>query len=347
MIDKSTASVRLATVLKGEQADRLPCICPGGMMNMLTAELMELAHAYWPDAHTDPAIMAKLASATYTNGLFDNIGVPFCMTVEAEAMGAKTDLGDLYTEPRVTEYAISSLDRWEELKPLDLAAGRVKTVLDAIALIKQDHPEAAIIGNLTGPISTASSAADANYFYRDLRKKKEAAHAMIDFVTDQLVAFGKAQIAAGAEFIAISDPSGTGEILGPKLFEEYALPALNRLCRELKPLCKGVIVHICGQLKPIYPQLKMLECSSLSVDAIVSVKALKEALPSMPVMGNVSTFALAGGDESVIRKLCRSCISNGVDILAPACGLGTTTTVESIRLMMSSVKSIAEESENA
>lgn len=343
MVLNITASERLAAVLQGSGADRLPCICPGGMMNMLTAQLMELAEAYWPEAHTDPAVMAKLAGAVYTNGLFDNIGVPFCMTVEAEAMGAHTDLGDLYTEPRVTEYAITSVDRWRELKELDMTAGRVKTVLDAIRLIKQQHPDAAIIGNLTGPVSTASSAADANYFYRDLRKKKDAAHGMMDFVTDQLVAFGKAQIEAGADFIAISDPSGTGEILGPKLFEEYALPALNKLCRELKPLCKGVIVHICGQLKPIYPQLAQLECSSLSVDAIVNVKALKAALPGVPVMGNVSTFALAGGDESVIRKLCRSCINNGVDILAPACGLGTTTTVDSIRIMMNSVKEIMEE----
>lgn len=70
-----------------------------------------------------------------------------------------------------------------------------------------------------------------------------------------------------AEFIAIADPSGTGEILGPKLFEEYALPALNRICEELKPLCKGVIVHICGQLRTIYPQLAKLKCSGLSVDA--------------------------------------------------------------------------------
>lgn len=171
-----TASERLETVLNGNRGDRLPCICPGGMMNMLTAELMELADAYWPDAHTDPAVMAKLAGAVYANGLFDNIGVPFCMTVEAEAMGAKTHLGDVYTEPRVTEYAISSVENRTSLKSLDMNSGRVKTVLDAIELVKQQHLEAAVIGNLTGPISTASSVADANFFYRELRKKKEDAH---------------------------------------------------------------------------------------------------------------------------------------------------------------------------
>lgn len=342
-----TASKRLETILNGGHGDRLPCICPGGMMNMLTAQLMELADAHWPEAHTDPAVMAKLAGAVYTNGLFDNIGVPFCMTVEAEAMGAKTHLGDIYTEPRVTEYAISSVSDWKNLNTMDLTAGRAQVVREAIKLIKAQYPDAAVIGNLTGPISTASSVADANFFYRELRKKKEDAHAFIDFVTDQLAAFGKAQIEAGADFIAISDPSGTGEILGPKLFEEYALPALNRLCDELNPLCKGVIIHICGQLKPIYPQLAQLKCSALSVDAIVNVKALKEALPGMPIMGNVSTFALAGGEKATIQKLCRSCIGNGVDILAPACGLGTTTTVDSIRILMQSVTEMREGTSDA
>ena len=47
-------------------------------------------------------------------------------------------------------------------------------VLDAIRLLCQSNPDAAIIGNITGPISTASSLIDANVFYRELRKEKEA-----------------------------------------------------------------------------------------------------------------------------------------------------------------------------
>ena len=169
----------------------------------------------------------------------------------------------------------------------------------------------------------------------------------MDFVTDQLVAFGKAQIAAGAAYIAVSDPSGTGEILGPKLFEEYALPALNRICRELRPLCRGVIIHICGQLHAIYPQLRRLESDAISVDAVVNVRELRENVPGKAIMGNVSTFALANGRESAIRGLCRSCLAGGVDILAPACGLGTTSRVESIALMMQCAREAAEEGTHA
>jgi len=341
-----TSAQLLEIALNGGRGERTPCVCPGGMMNMLTADMMEQCLAAWPQAHTDAGVMAKLAAFPCEIGLFDNIGVPFCMTVEAEAMGARVDLGDRLTEPRVTAYAIGSVDEWKKLTAMDLTSGRGKVVLDAIRLLAEGHPEAAIIGNLTGPISTASSVADANNFYRELRKKKESAHAMLDFVTDQLVAFGTAQIQAGAEFIAVSDPSGTGEILGPKLFEEYALPALNRLCRELKPLCKGVIVHICGQLRTIYPQLQKLESSAISVDAIVNVRELRSNVPGKVIMGNVSTFALANGNANVIGSLCRSSLAGGVDILSPACGLGTTTKIDSIALMMKSVRKLAEEKDH-
>ena len=342
-----TSSQILEMSLQRQNPPRLPCICPGGMMNMMTVELMELAQAWWPMAHNDVETMVQLAQAAYTNGLFDNIGVPFCMTVEAEAMGAEVDLGDKFTEPRVTEYAIKSVEEWKNLYELDLTRGRVKTVLDAISRIKTDCPDAAVMGNLTGPISLASSVVDATGFYKDLRKKTESAHKVMELVTDNLVRFGKAQIEAGADFITISDPSGTGEILGPKLFEEYALPSLNRLCHELKPLCKGVIVHICGQLKSIYPQLKQLDSDAISVDAVVNIRQMRQEMPEKVIMGNVSTFALAGGQRKTIQNLCKNCIQNGTDILAPACGLGTTTTVKSIGLMMETVQQSMEESHNA
>ena len=48
-----TPKERLQTVLSGKKADRTPCICPGGMMNMITEELMQTVQIYLPQAHTD------------------------------------------------------------------------------------------------------------------------------------------------------------------------------------------------------------------------------------------------------------------------------------------------------
>jgi uroporphyrinogen-III decarboxylase len=84
-----TPAERLKNVIDGAKVDRPPCICPGGMMNMITADLMDSADIYMPAAHTDAGMMASLAKAAYEKECFENVGVPFCMTVEAETMGAE------------------------------------------------------------------------------------------------------------------------------------------------------------------------------------------------------------------------------------------------------------------
>ena len=83
-----TPKVRLERLLSGEGADRPACICPGGMMNMITRDLQEERDIYLPEAHSNARMMADLAKAVCDMGCFENLGVPFCMTVEAEAMGA-------------------------------------------------------------------------------------------------------------------------------------------------------------------------------------------------------------------------------------------------------------------
>lgn len=85
---------RLLGVLRGAPIREVPCICPGGMMNAIVVGLMDRCGIAWPEAHTDPVKMAKLARAVYDHDMFENYGVPFCMTVEAEAMGAPVDMGN-------------------------------------------------------------------------------------------------------------------------------------------------------------------------------------------------------------------------------------------------------------
>ena len=79
-----TEKERLERALRQEEVDRPPCICPGGMMNMITTDLMDACGVTWPEAHTDAQMMADLALASYQHGCFENVGVPFCMTIEAE-----------------------------------------------------------------------------------------------------------------------------------------------------------------------------------------------------------------------------------------------------------------------
>ena len=336
---KMDCKERLQRVLTGEAVDRPPCICPGGMMNMITRDLMEITGTYLPEAHHDAAAMAELAKAVYEQGCFENYGVPFCMTVEAEEMGAAVDFGSEVYEPHVVGYAIDSAEQWRQLSPISLEAGRSRVVLDAIsALRREGDPGVPVIGNLTGPVSTAGSVLDPVTLYREMRKKPEAAHQLLGFVTDQLVRFARAQIEAGADVIAVSDPSGTGEILGPELFEAYVVRYVNRLLDGIGDLNVRTIVHICGQMKQVYGQADRVRSDALSFDSIVPMGEARANLRGRVLMGNVSTYALELGSPDKIRRLAGGCVRNGSDILSPACGLGMKSPIANIQALRNSVE---------
>lgn len=333
---------RMKKAMHGEQTDRPPCICPGGMMNMITTDLMDAAQVSWPEAHLDAQMMADLALANYEQGCFDNVGVPFCMTIEAEGMGAEVTMGSKVYEPHVTGYAIESVTEWKKITPMDMNSGRAKVVLDAIRILKSKNLDVPIVGNLTGPISTASSVMEPVVFYKELRKKRKEAHEYMEFVADEILKFARAQIEAGADIIAISDPSGTGEILGPKYFEEYAVKYINRIVDGLQKEKMGTIVHICGQMKNVYPQAAMIHSDVLSFDSCVAMSEAKKNLGERVLMGNVSTYTLEFGRPEKVKMLAAKCWKDGSSIISPACGLGTKSPLVNIRAIKEGIAQAEE-----
>ncbi len=341
-MDTLSPKQRLHLALQRKKTDRPPCICPGGMMNMITEEIMDKAGTGWPEAHSDPRAMADLAAAVWKNGGFENIGVPFCMTVEAEALGAVVSMGSRVHEPHVTGYAIGSVTEWRELRPLDVSAGRAGVVVEAIRLLKKDNADVPIIANLCGPVSLATSLVDPMVLYRELYKKKEQAHEMLGFIADNLIAFGKAQIRAGADVLTISEPSGTGEILGMRGFTAYTLPYLNKILAALQSEADvRTIVHICGKLRKIYPAISDINSQAISFDSITSARQMADNVGNKAIMGNISTYVLEHGSPDKLGQIAARCVAQGVDIIAPACGIGARTPLENIRSVVAAAKNMA------
>ncbi len=299
---------------------------------MMFREIMVKSNCLWPEAHVDPEKMAGLAAALNEAGGFENYGVPFCMTVEAESMGAKVDLGDLLCEPHVVESPLASSAQWPLLKPLNINSGRVKVVLETIKILKAKNTDVPVIGNLTGPVSIAGILVDMSILLKEYRKKPLAAKKLMDYIVENLIAFGQAQIEAGADAICISEPSGTGEILGPQRFRDYSVRYINAVMDALDVPVK--IVHICGALKSVYKILPELHGDVFSFDSLVLIDDVKAALPEKVIMGNINTHVLGTGSPERIAQLVRSCYRRGVDIIAPACGLPTITPLENIQAMV-------------
>jgi [methyl-Co(III) methanol-specific corrinoid protein]:coenzyme M methyltransferase len=330
---------RLLDTLAKKRVDRPPVICTGGMMNAAIVDVMSKTGHTLPEAHFEAARMADLAADIHIETGFENIGIPFCMTVEAEVLGSDIDFGSLACEPKISRELFPSVKDvvFRDIGTM-LHAGRISEVAGAVERLKLLHPDQPVIGSLTGPISAAASLVDPMNFLKELRKERESAHRVLEYVSNFLIGFARTLVESGATVICIGDPTATGEILGPRMFDEFAVTYLNKVIDGIHAAGVPVLVHICGEMKAVKPSIPMLHSDAISTDAFVNLKLLKQEYPHLTTMGNLSTILLESGDPDKVSRRTETLIHEGIDIISPACGLSTSTSIAAIRAMTDTVK---------
>ncbi len=330
---------RLLRVLDKKEVDRPPVICPGGMMNAAVVEVMNNAGHLLPEAHHDYNLMSELSSDVHQQTGFENFGIPFCMTVEAEVLGSSINFGTLSCEPKIEKELFPSVSEteFEDIKKL-LKSGRIGTVIQSIYRLSDKYPDIPVIGNLTGPVSTAASIVDPMTFLKELRKDKANSQRVLDYVSNFLIEYAKLMIDNGVTLISIGDPTATGEILGPKMFDEYAVTYLNKILDGIHALKTPGIVHICGNMNTVWNKITSIRADAISTDAVVNLRNLKKSFPSLTTMGNLSTFLLEFGTPDKVTLQTEKLIADGIDIISPACGLSTSSSLKNIQALTGTVK---------
>ncbi|SDF24669.1 uroporphyrinogen decarboxylase family protein [Sporomusa acidovorans] len=336
-----TEKARLLAVLNKQPHDRPPVICPGGMMNAAIVDVTTSSGQFLPAAHADAALMAKLAAAVHHHTGFENFGLPFCMTVEAEVLGSEIDLGTRECEPKISReaYASAAQVEFKDIRAM-LTSGRIPVVCEATSILSAQYPDIPVVGSLTGPVSTAASIVDPVRFLKDLYRDAANAHHVFDYVTELLSGFAYKLIDHGAAAIAIADPTATGEILGPKMFANYAVTYINKLVTAIHQRGVPVIIHICGNVNSVKSLLPKLKADAVSTDAIVNLKLLKDEFPELTTMGNVSTYLLELGSAEKVTIQTKNLLEQGINIIAPACGLSTSSPLINIQSLTQTVKAI-------
>lgn len=329
---------RLLRTLNKQSVDRPPIICPGGMMNSAIVEIMKETGHTLPSAHHSEELMTALSADVQNYTSFENFGIPFCMTVEAEVLGSEINYGSLECEPKIQKEVFHSVKEVSFLRQGAMSKNhRVATVVQSIYNLSKKNSGIPVIGSLTGPFSTAASLVEPMQFLKELRRESEASHRFIDYVCDHLIEYAKLMVDNGASVISIADPTATGEILGPKMFEEYAVTYLNKVVDRLHEMNVPVIVHICGRMDAVKQQIAMLHGDALSVDAFVNLKNIKTEIPNVATMGNLSTYLLEFGTPDKIYMQTERLLDDRINIIAPACGLSTSTPLDNIKAFTKAV----------
>lgn len=259
--------------------------------------------------------------------------------VFSQNLGSDIDFATLSCEPKIAREPFASTADviFKDTRKM-LDAGRIHAVAEAGHLLSKANPDVPVIGSITGPVSTAASLVDPMTFLKELHKRREQSHRVMDYVSDFLIAFARLLVENGATAICIGDPTATGEILGPRLFEEYAVTYLNKVIDGIHATGVPVLVHICGEMKAVKPSIPKLHCDAISTDAFVNLRLLKEEYPQLTTMGNLSTFLLELGEPDKVSRQTANLIKDGINIISPACGLSTSSSIRNIQAMTSTVK---------
>ncbi len=327
-----TLKTRLLAALEGKPVDKVP-VC--SLTQTGIVELMEVVGAPWPEAHTNPELMAKLAIANHELSGLEAVRVPYCLTVLVEAMGCEINMGTKNRQPSVTAHPYPK-DLEGAAVPADLLQrGRIPVVLEAIKIIREKvGPAVPIIGGMEGPITVASDLVSVKSFMKWSLKKTDLFEQALDLVTEAAIMYANALVEAGADIISVADPVASPDLLSPDSFKKFLKARLQKFSYSVDSV---TVLHICGNVNPILSDMADCGFEGLSVEEkIGSPKKAKEVIGNRArFVGNISSpFTLLPGPVDKIKAEARQALAEGVDVLAPGCGIAPMTPLENIKAMV-------------
>ena len=176
----------------------------------------------FPEAYLHAETMAQLAVHIRQTEHAGFCELPFCHTVEAEAMGGMINLGDGRTGPRAKEYICTDPAKLLELPAIDYSSGRIAEVLKACRILKEQGE--IVVFMISGPFTILNVLIDPRYVFKGMRKKPEIMKQVFDKIREELLRFTARIVDAGADIISYADSSGSLNIIGPdhmKWITEY------------------------------------------------------------------------------------------------------------------------------
>ncbi len=331
---------RFLAALAREEVDRVSVACP---LQTATVEMMEETGTSWPEAHSSAQKMAKLALAANRLGGIESVRVPFDLCVEAEALGSAIHGGKSDSQPSIKDPVLSDPEKLYSLEVPDPSkAGRMPVVLEAIKLVKEEDPGLPIIAGITGPFTLAGQIRGVEALLMDMFDNPNFFKDLLSFTTVLLISYGRALEEAGADSIVVIDPSAGSELLGCDFYQEAAYPPCSKLVHSLD---KPAILHICGDSTPLLGMMADTGVAGVSLDHLVDIQKAKELVGDrVAIIGNINPpDTLFLGSPEDVRAEALECIAEGVDILAPGCGIPPGTKLENIRAMAVAAKAVAKE----
>ncbi|MDR2831091.1 MAG: MtaA/CmuA family methyltransferase [Methanobrevibacter sp.] len=336
----------LSSALSGSDVDVKPVV---SVTQLAIVEAMDKTGASWTEAHTDPEKMAKLGSSLYDLAGLECARLPFCVTVEAEAIGAQVDLGGKDKPPQVSSSPFSNNNDIDI--PSDfLDKGRIPTVLKAIEILKETHEDLPIIVGVTGPFTLTGHLLGVESLVKLLKTDPIEVEEQVENSLDADMDYVEAISELEPDAICVVEPTASPELIDPLQFKSIVKPRLEDLANFINV---KKILHICGSTQSIIHDMATIGFDGISIEEKVDVSKAKKDLIDVSsssaggscsinkegniskIVGNVSTSqTLFTGTIEDVKNDVKRALDDGVDILAPSCGIAPLSPIANIKAMV-------------
>jgi len=304
----------------------------GNVVSVACVELMEIAAAWFPQAHLEAETMARLAAAGHTFLGYDTVMPVFSVVQEAAALGCRIDWGasDMMPGARTHPFAdcreFPIPENWME-------APSIQVVLEALRLLRQQLGyNVVIVGKVMGPWSLSYQMMGIEEFLVSTLQDPGRARRSLDILKGVTIAFAKAQMGAGADIICLADHA-TGGMVSPKAYRDFLLPLHQEITAEIG--CPTVL-HCCGNTTDRLAYFAQAGFDCYHFESQVRLEdAVDATAGKMTLMGNINNpQLLLSGTPAQVREACDEVLRSGVQILAPECAVPLTTSLENLKVLV-------------
>lgn len=324
----------MSYIFGGREGDRPAAINP---TSVASRELMAAAEAWFPEAHTKPEAMARLALAGHELLGFDSVMPEYSVHQESAALGAQMDWGgpDMMPDGKTFPYAdFSDITIPENL----MEKPSMAVVLRALEILRrQVGGKALIIGKVMGPWTLSYHMAGTQNFLMSIgRKKYDPVRKMIDSLAPVTISYANAQFRAGADVVVVADHA-TGNLISPHHYKELLLPLHQAVMKEING---PIILHVCGRT---IDRMEMFAATGVDVYHFESANDPMEALKA--VDGRISLTGcinnpqvLLEGNPEGVRAAVRSVVKAGIKLVSPECAVPLATPIANLQALTAAVK---------
>jgi uroporphyrinogen decarboxylase len=329
---------RVAAAIAFQPTDRVPVIA------QVFGHAAALADVPLDDYVQNGEILARCQVAAWKRYGYDAVFSVMDVNVETEACGSALRYRK-NQYPVIERHALSLESAWDGLAiPDPEQAGRMPEMLKALGILRRElGRDVLVVGCVLGPFTLAAQLLGLEttlYLAIDDPARLER---LMDFATDVIIGYGKAQLRAGAHLPVVFDPAASPAVIPSQFFREFEFPRLTRVFHALTD--EGAAanwLHIAGPVQSILPYYAKAGVHIANFDYCVSVAEAENRLPTTCLDGNIKSLSFVEASPADIEAESRELLSGFGDrggfVLSSGCEIPPESRPENIAAMVQAAR---------